>query len=113
MFKAKIKHNYQNILTAAILILLVATQIFAVAHKFSHHSAANIEITQDQPTKQHNDHACVWCFSSNLQNQILLTASFIFLAAYFYLTFFTRNFNRVKASYLLSSKSPRAPPLNS
>lgn len=113
MFKAKIKHNYQNLLAAAMLAMLVVTQIFAVAHNSSHHSLANIEITKDQPAKNHSDNNCAWCFSNNLQNQILLVASFIFIAAYFYLAFFSRNFDRIKASYFLSSKASRAPPIKS
>ncbi len=113
MLKAKIKHNYQNLLVAAMLAMLVVVQIFAVAHNFSYHSISNVEIAKDQSQKNHGNHNCIWCFSSNLQNQILLTATFIFIAAYFYLAFFSRIFGRTKAAYFLFSKASRAPPVKS
>lgn len=54
---------------------------------------------------------CSLCvFLSNLQNQVLFSAVFAFAITAFYLAFISRDFNRVKLFYPLSSYSSRAPP---
>ena len=113
MFKAKSEIRNRNILMAAMLVMLAFAQVFAVAHNFSHHSFAQIEIAKDQPLKQHNDANCNWCFLGNLGGQTVINAGFVFVAAFFFLAFYARFFDRIKASYLLSSKSSRAPPAHS
>lgn len=110
MFKVKIAHSHKNILLALMLAAFVCTQLFAISHNFSHHLNFKTEFSKEQPQKKHKDINCSWCFVSNLHNQILLSAAFVFVASYFSFAFFSRKFDRVKASYLLSSKASRAPP---
>jgi len=110
MFKAKITHSHKNILLALMLAAIVCTQLFAVSHNFSYHLNFKTEISKEQPQKNHKDINCAWCFVSNFQNQILLSSAFIFVASYFYLAFFLRKFDHIKASYFLSSKASNAPP---
>lgn len=111
MFKAKFIHSYKNYLLAALLALLVCTQFFAVSHNFSHHINFGIESTKGDAPLKHTEANCVWSFVNNFQQQIVLAAAAIFIASYFSYVFAPRKFARVKASYLLSSKAPRAPPV--
>lgn len=53
---------------------------------------------------------CFLCSVANFQNQITPPANLVFYAPFFFLAFALRKFNRVKLSYLLASKAPRAPP---
>jgi hypothetical protein len=112
MFKVKIaKHNYLNFFLAALLAMLVCTQVFAVHHNFSHHLNFKVDATKNQPAKNHANHNCGWCFLNNFQNQIFQTAILTFVATYFLLAFSSRKFDRVKSAFFLSSKASRAPPV--
>jgi hypothetical protein len=92
-----------------VLVLFIAGQGISLAHSFSHYEFS----TKEQPLKKHHSESCALCFSANFQNQIFANTALTFCLAIFYLTFFTRFFDRVKLSYILSSKSSRAPPFNS
>jgi len=109
MFKTKIKFIFKVIFPLLALTFFVADQGLALSHNISHHEIS----TADQPLKKHHDQNCVLCFSANFQNHIFAPVDTIFVAAVFYLAFFAWIFDRVKLSYLLFSKAPRAPPFNS
>ncbi len=124
MFKVKIRFISKQVLPALALILFIISQSLSLVHKLSHDEfsvvnsesfLAKIFFThggENPSNKKMQDH-CSFCAFSNLQNQISLAASLIFAAAIFYLTFFTRKFDRVKSSYFRSSHASRAPPKNS
>jgi hypothetical protein len=110
------------------LALLVLGSSLATLHSFSHHEVASSKTTSLKVTSLHksffekiifahekssgkkSEH-CFLCAALNFQNQIFLTPNLIFTTAIFYLVFALRYFDRIKLSYLLSSKAPRAPPV--
>ncbi|MBP7710360.1 MAG: hypothetical protein KA100_04750 [Rickettsiales bacterium] len=83
------------------LVLFVLGKTASLVHAYSHH----------EKSSHKNSESCFVCAGSNFQNQISLTPNLIFAAAVFYLVFAFRKFDRVKLSYLLFSKAPRAPPV--
>lgn len=111
------------------LTLLVLGSSLATLHSFSHHEVASSKTTSlkkvaslhksffekiifahEKSSGKKSEH-CFLCAASNFQNQIFLTPNLIFTTAIFYLVFALRYFDRIKLSYLLSSKAPRAPPV--
>jgi len=109
MFKVKFKNNLANFLIAAMLAVFVAGQFLSLAHSLSHHEN-NVAVTKDIPAPKHDVKDCALCSFNNSANQIIAVTTFIFAAIYFALAFFSRKFDRVKFSYLLSSNLSRAPP---
>lgn len=108
------------------LLVFIASRTLLMLHAFFHHddgkqnvevknfAAANflekIIFTHEKSTDKKSQH-CLICAASNFQNHISLAPNLLLSALCFYLIFALRKFDRVKLSYLLSSKSPRAPPL--
>jgi len=123
MHRIKIQSNFTKSLVALLLILFVISRGFFALHAFSHqeNSSAKVEnaeqnffakiIFSHEKSSDKKSENCYLCVSANFQNQILLLPSLIFSAVAFYLAFALRNFDRVKLSYLLTSKAPRAPPV--
>ena len=133
MFKEKAKYISKNFLLPIFLVLFVAGRSVLLVHSFSHQefdqgisgSKKTQQVTiQDKNILEkiiffHSGNSsdsskkaadCSLCALSNLQNQVLFSAVFAFAITAFYLAFISRDFNRVKFSYLLSSYSSRAPP---
>ncbi len=124
MFKIKIQSKFTKLLLVSLLILLVLSRTSALVHSFSHQEVASssVELVQNEPnflekiifshskSSDKKSENCFLCSVSNFQNQITLPANLVFYAAFFFLAFAFRQFNRVKLSYLLASKAPRAPP---
>lgn len=125
--KNKIKHIARHFLLPLLLLLFVASKSVSLLHAFSHNSdeTASVKVLQHDQSffekiifshekkSAKNSDDCFLCSTAHLQNQILLFSAVIFVAAIFYLTFFSRIFDRVKVSYLRSSSLSRAPPANS
>ena len=128
MIKIKIKSNFTKSLVALTLILFVLSRGVFVLHEFSHHqfesskasSFNNLQPNQNFFEKLVFNHEnsgnkksenCFLCAFANFQNQILSVPNFAFAILAFGLVFLARKFSRVKLSYLLSSKAPRAPPV--
>ena len=125
MFSKKQRSIYKYFLLPIFLVLFVTCKAVLFFHSFSHqlpvkNYVINVENNiiekiisthfanfTDSSKKAEN---CSLCEISNFQNQ-LLPFTYLFLAILaFYLAFVSRDFNRVKLSYLLSSYSSRAPP---
>lgn len=123
MFKAKIKSISKEFLLIVLLALFVASQSVSVLHAFSHDEFSSIKSesflakvfahNSEKSAKNKAAEHCSICSFANFHNQISASAMIIFAAAIFYLVFFTRKFDRVKASYFRTSNSSRAPPFNS
>ncbi len=128
MSKIKIHSKITKFFLAITLLLFVASGSLALLHTFSHQEvrAAESTVVKASSLQQNffekiifahekssgkKSENCFLCSFSNSQNQIALAPNFIFCAAAFYLAFALRSFDRVKLSYLLSSKAPRAPPV--
>ena len=124
--KNKFKHIASHFFCAFLLLLFVVSKFVSSAHGFSHLSgAASIKaashdqnflekliFSHSQERSAKIDH-CFLCSFSNSQNQISLSPNLFLALTFFILIFFSRNFNRVKLSYLRSSSLSRAPPANS
>jgi hypothetical protein len=106
MFKLKIQSKFTKLCAFFFLAIFVAGVTISVAHSFSHQSDA-----ASQEKTSHKTHDCYFCSFSAFQNQISLTPNLAFYAAFFFMVFALRKFNRVKLSYLLASKASRAPPV--
>jgi hypothetical protein len=106
MFKLKIQSKFIKLCAFFFLAIFIAGGSISLAHSFSHQSDA---LSQEKTS--HKAHDCYLCSFSAFQNQISLTPNLAFYAAFFFVVFALRKFNRVKLSYLLSSKAPRAPPV--
>ncbi|NBV06917.1 MAG: hypothetical protein EBS06_06765 [Proteobacteria bacterium] len=130
MNKIKIKSNFTKFLVALTLTLFVLSRGVFVLHEFSHHqleSAKALSSNSLQLQSQQNffeklifnhensgnkkSENCFLCSFANFQNQTLATPNFAFAILAFCLVFLARKFNRLKLSYLLSSKASRAPPV--
>jgi hypothetical protein len=125
--KSKIKHIARHFLVPLLLLFFIASKSVSLLHVFSHNSveSASVKALQHDQSffekiifshekkSAKNFDSCFLCSTANFQNQILLFSAVIFVAAIFYLTFFSRIFDRVKISYLRSSSLSRAPPANS
>ena len=125
--KSKIKHIARHFLLPLLLLFFIASKSVSLLHAFAHNSVetASIKVLQhDQSFFEKiifshekkfakNSDDCFLCSTANFQNQTLLFSAVIFTATIFYLTFFSRIFDRVKVSYLRSSSLSRAPPANS
>jgi len=104
----KIKTNYQfsKILILLLLTFFVVSKTFVVAHNSEHslqHLASDNIGYED----------CEICSFANSQSQLVMTPNFMVVLTSFILLILVRKFDSVKLSYLLSSKSSRAPPFNS
>ena len=133
MFKEKAKYISKNFLLPILLVIFVAGRSVLLVHSFSHqefNQGINGSKKIQQVTIQdknilekiifvHSGNSsdsakkaadCSLCTLSNLQNQVLFSSAFAFVVMAFYLAFISRDFNRVKLSYLLFSYSSRAPP---
>ncbi len=119
MFALKIQSKFAKFVTAFLLMLFVLSKTVALVHAYCHqeNSAPAIEKSflekiffSHEKSSNKKAENCFLCAFSNFQNQISLAPSLIFSAAIFYLAFALRKFDRIKLSYLLSSKAPRAPP---
>lgn len=110
MFQIKSQSNFIKIFVVLLLALFVAGSSFSMLHAFSHHTSVVENSSNDKNPEQKSTH-CLFCFFSNFQNHINLTPQLFFCVAAFYLAFISREFDRVKLSYLLSSNAPRAPPV--
>lgn len=106
MFKLKIQSKFTKLFAFFFLAIFVAGGSISLAHSFAHQN----EIASHEKTSS-KTHDCYLCSFSAFQNQISLTPNLAFYAAFFYVAFALRKFNRVKLSYLLSSKAARAPPV--
>ena len=125
--KSKIKHIARHFLLPLLLLFFIASKSLSLLHVFSHNSVetASAKVLQHdqnffekiifshEKKSAKNFDDCFLCSTANFQSQILLFSAVIFAAAIFYLTFFSRIFDRVKVSYLRSSSLSRAPPINS
>jgi len=87
-----------------LIIFFLALFLFgrgeALLHPYSH---------QDFATHKTQD--CATCLVSNFNSNATTAPDLIFTVATFLLLISLRKFSRVKLSYLLSSRSPRAPPV--
>jgi hypothetical protein len=133
VFKEKAKYISKNFLLPILLVIFVAGRSVLLVHSFSHqefNQGINGSKKIQQVTIQdknilekiifvHSGNSsdsakkaadCSLCTLSNLQNQVLFSSAFAFVVMAFYLAFISRDFNRVKLSYLLFSYSSRAPP---
>jgi hypothetical protein len=106
MFKLKIQSKFTKLCAFFFLSIFVAGGSISLAHSFSHQS----DVVSQEKTS-HKTHDCYSCSFSTFQNQISLTPNLAFYAAFFFVVFALRKFNRVKLSYLLTSKTSRAPPV--
>ncbi|MBU6338445.1 MAG: hypothetical protein KGQ36_00505 [Rickettsiales bacterium] len=125
MLQIKSKSITKYFLLPLLLALFISSKAVLFAHSLSHqfqHSnnfvtAENSILEKiisshfanfvDASKKAEN---CSLCELWNLQNQILPVALAVFTILAFYLAFISREFNKVKLSYLLSSYYSRAPP---
>ncbi len=105
MFKIRPDFQFSKILIALLITFVVICKTAAVAHS-SGHVFKNL-ISENSS----NHEQCEICDGLNLQNQTLTTANFIVVLGSFILLILIRKFDSVKLSYLLSSKSSRAPPV--
>lgn len=128
MFRIKIQSKFTKFLVATLLILFVFSRGISLIHNFLHQELnssetnslatshleqsffAKLIFAHEKSSDKKFSH-CLLCSFSNSQNQITPLANLIFCVAAFYLAFASRKFDRVKLSYLLSSKAPRAPPV--
>lgn len=123
--KLKFVFWYKYFLLPLLLALFISSKAILFAHSLSHQfQHSNNFVTAENSilekiisshfanfadaSKKAED--CSLCELWNLQNQIVPVAVTIFAITAFYLAFISRDFNRVKLSYLLSSYSSRAPP---
>ncbi len=100
MQKTKIKF-----LVLFLLAIFVIGKSLVLFHSFSHQNplAQNHDL-------EHKKDDCVLCSFASFQNQISFADFYCFAASGFMLIFALRFFNQNKLSFLLSSKSSRAPP---
>jgi len=101
----KIKNKLVAAMLFATLFCFALGAGISAVHAVSHHSSISHQAK--------DFHHCTICSFSNSQNQILAASDLVFVAAAFYFLFTLRFFNRVKLSYLTSSKHSRAPPFSS
>jgi hypothetical protein len=125
--KNKIQHIARHFLILLLLLFFIASKSVSLFHVFSHNSVetASVKVLQHDQSffekiifshekkSAKNSDGCFLCSTANFQSQILFFSAVIFAAAIFYLTSFSRIFDRVKVSYLRSSSLSRAPPANS
>jgi hypothetical protein len=128
VFKSIVQLKISKFFLALLVVLLVLGSSFAVFHSFSHcktfsSKVSSLKIDSFQKSffekiafanKKSSDQKpenCFLCAVSNFQNQTFLAPNLAFSTAIFYLIFALRYFDRVKLSYLFSSKSSRAPPV--
>jgi hypothetical protein len=87
-------------LVTFLLALFLLGRGEALLHPYSH---------QDFTT--HKTQHCATCLVTNFSADATAAPDLIFTVATFLLLISLRQFSRVKLSYLLSSRSPRAPPI--
>ncbi len=120
MFALKIQSKFVKFVTAFLLMLFVLSKTVVLVHAYSHQEnfapatqksfLEKIFFSHEKSSSKKAEN-CFLCAFSNFQNQISLAPNLIFSAAILYLAFALRKFDRIKLSYLLSSKAPRAPPV--
>ncbi|MES2961032.1 MAG: hypothetical protein V4694_01465 [Pseudomonadota bacterium] len=106
MFKLKIQSKFTKLCAFFFLAIFIAGGSISLVHSFSHQS----DVVSHEKTSG-KAHDCYLCSFSSFQNQISLAPKLAFYTAFFFMVFALRKFNRVKLSYLLASKAPRAPPV--
>ena len=127
----KIAAKYKLIFTAFFLACFVCASIYLTVHSFSHQAVFSQEssftasaepffvaessffaknFSKNHKSSNHDLSNCSLCFFSSVNNNAIFSAAIIVVAATFHLFFTGRKFNRVKLSYLSSSRHSRAPP---
>ena len=92
------KNSYKFLIAVLLAIFLIGRSA-ALQHSFSH----------DQDLSHKTEH-CSVCSFSNLSSGGNAPQDFIFVVTAFLLLISSREFSRVKLSYILSSRCCRAPP---
>ncbi len=127
MLRIKIQSKFTKHLAALTLILFALSRGVFALHDFSHHEFSNskisspdeVQISQNffeklifghENSENKKSENCFLCAFASFQNQTLTAPNFAFAILAFGLVFLVHQFDRVKLSYLLSSKAPRAPP---
>jgi hypothetical protein len=104
MGKIEIGSQFSKILIILLLTFFVVGKTISVAHSFEHglkHSFSG----------DLNNENCEICNFANAQSQLSITPNFKVILESFLLLILARKFDSIKLSYLLTSRSSRAPPV--
>lgn len=110
------KIGFKPFFTAIFLAAFIFASIFLVGHNFSHKvfSENSVkELSQQMPENKgqsHDPFHCSFCFLSNVQNNTILVAAFIFAASSISIFLNWREFTAIKLAYFSSEFFSRAPP---
>lgn len=100
-------------------MFFASSQVFAVAHSFSHQDFFNQNPIQnssgakEKGDPNHVDKNCLLCALLNFYKQIFLDHALIFTSFFVSFIFSARFFNFSKSSLIIYSKLPRSPPFQS